>query len=151
MDSSIYYLTRERTNLCHALLQCTYCITTILPNPRLYVGTTGGSATPKRARRPKRRDAYPVPPLRRTRCKCDTSTERQTRRTTHDHGLKSDHIHAPSTPDRPNTSTALAWRRLCIGARTNRSKILEGDDPNSPSTRDELLGYKGGVYLNKVH
>ena len=108
----------------------------IPPNPRLCVGTTGSGAILKRARHLKRRDPHPAPPLRGARGEADTSTERRTRRTTHDHGPQSDHRRPPSTPDGPDTSTTLARRRLCIGARTNRHTILEGDDLNSsPSTR----------------
>ena len=130
------YTDQGRDRRSHALPQYTYCITTIPPNPRLYVGTTGSGAIPKRVHPPKRRDPHPVPPLRRARGGGDTSTERRTRRTTHDHGPQSDHSHPPSTPDGPDTSTTLARRRLCIGARTNRYTILEGDDPNSsPPTR----------------
>ena len=128
------------TNVSHALLQYTYCIITIPPDPRLYVSTTGSSAIPKRARRPKRRDPRPIPPLRRTRGEGDTSTERRTRQTTHDHMPESDHSHPQSTPDGPNTSTTRARRRLCIGARTNRYTILEGDDPNSPTPTGRILG-----------
>ena len=110
------------------------------PDPRLYVSTTGSSAIPKRARRPKRRDPHPVPPLRRTRREGDTSTERPTRRTTHDHGPESDHSHPQSALDGPNTSTTLARRRLCIGARTNSYTILEGNDPNRPPPKGRILG-----------
>ena len=129
----------------HALLQFKYLITT-LPDSRLYVGTTGSSAIPKRARCPKRWDPYPIPPLRRTRGEGGTSTERQTRRTAHDHGPESDHIHSPSTPGGPNTGTALARRRFRIRPRTNRATIiLEGVHPQ----RNEFLGYIGGVRLSE--
>ena len=122
----------------------------MLPDPRLYVSTTGGSVIPKRVRGPKRRDSYPVSPLRRTRGEGDTSTERLTRRTAYDHGPEFDHIHPLSTPGGPNTSTALTRRRLRTEARTNRSPILEGDDPNSAHPqRDEYLGYIGGVRLSE--
>ena len=94
-DRFQYILARERKDVSHAMLQCTYCITTILPNQRVYVGTTGISTIPKRARRPKRRDPYPVPPLRRTRGEGDTSTERQTRRIATHHQHQTDRTQAP--------------------------------------------------------
>ena len=142
-------LTREMTNVSNASLHYTYCITTIPPDLRLYVSTTGSSAISKRARRPKRLDPHPVPLSRRTRGERDTSTERRTRRTTHDHGQESDHSHPQSTPDGPNTNTTLAQRRLSIGARTNRyiqhwkEAIL-----TAHPQRDELLGYMRGVHLS---
>ena len=86
------YIDRGKGKRSHALLQYTYCITTIPPSPRLYVDTIESGAIPKRARRPKRRDPHPVPPLRRTRGEGDSSTERRTRRTTDDHEPELDHV-----------------------------------------------------------
>ena len=126
------YTARGKDKRSHALPQYTYCITTTPPNPRLYVGTTGSGTIPKRARRPKRRDPHPVPPLRRTRGEGDTSTERRIWRTTYSHPA--------STPDGSDTSTTLAQRRLCIGARTNRYTILEVDDPKSSPPTKRISG-----------
>ena len=145
------YTDQGKDKQSHALLLHTYCITTIPPNPRLYVGTTGISAIPKRERHPKRRDPHPVPLLRSIRGEGDTSTERRTRRTTHDHGPESDHSLPPSTPDGPNTSTTLARRRLCVGASTNRYTTLEGDDPNSPPPTGRISGLHRKRTPQRVH
>ena len=126
-------------------------ITTISPYPRLYVGTTRNSAIPKRARNPKRRDPYPVPRLRRTRGEGVTSTERRTRRPAHDHGPESDHIYSPSTPDGPNTGTALVRSRLCIRSRTSRATVLERDDPNNPRPTGRILGLHRRRTPQQVH
>ena len=150
-DRLQYILTRERANVSHALLQYTYCITTILPDPRVYVGTTGSSAILEREHRPKRRDPYPVPPLRRTRGEGNTSTESRTRRTAHDHGPESNHRQPPSTPDWSNTNTTLVRRRLCIEARINRYTIPEGNDTNSPPPTGRIRGLHRRRTPQRVH
>ena len=81
-----------------------------------------------------------IPPGRQHPAHAQAPSERRTRRTTHYHGPESDHNHPQTTPDGPNTSTTLARRRLCIGARTNRYTILKGDDPNSPKPTGRTLG-----------
>ena len=127
----------------------TYCITTMPPNPRLCVGTTGNGAIPKRARRPKRRNPHPVPPLRRTRGKGDTSTERRTRRTTHGHGPESDHSHPHQ--HRMGRTQAPLWHEddFVSGHVQTAIQHWKGTIPTAQPQRDEFLGYIGGVRLSE--
>ena len=104
----------------------------------LYVGTTGSSPIPTRARRLKCQDLYPVLPLRRTRGEQHTTTDHNLTIATH-------HPHRTGRAQAPlwHGDDFVSWH-VQTALQYWKENIL-----TALPLRDEFLGYIGGVRLGK--